>query len=81
MNSLTLVHRRHEYRAQPASVKKMKALADQGALNEFQGMVREALYSKCIYRSPRYRDMDLFEIADYLIGLFFNAVGYTETEN
>jgi len=46
----------------------------------FQGMVREALYSKCIYRSPRYRDMDLFEISDYLIGLFFNAVGYTETE-
>ena len=47
----------------------------------FQGMLREALYSKCIYRSPRYRDLDLFEISDYLIGLFFNAVGYTEPES
>jgi len=47
----------------------------------FQGMVREALYSKCIYRSPRYHDLDLFEISDYLIGLFFNAVGYTEPES
>jgi thioredoxin reductase (NADPH) len=40
---LTLIHRRVEYRAQPASVKKMKALAENGALKEFHGMVREVL--------------------------------------
>lgn len=41
VESLTLVHRRHEYRAQPASVKKMKALAEAGRLTEFHGLVRE----------------------------------------
>ena len=41
--SLTLVHRRAEYRAQPASVQQMKTLAGQGSLKEFQGMVREIL--------------------------------------
>jgi len=37
---ITLVHRRADYRAQPASVKKMKALADGASLEEFQGNVR-----------------------------------------
>ncbi len=39
---ITLVHRRDEYRAQPASVKKMKALVDGESLEEFQGHVRGA---------------------------------------
>ena len=43
VKSLTLIHRRVEYRAQPASVKKMKALAENGVLKEFHGMVREVL--------------------------------------
>ena len=43
VKSLTLVHRRVDYRAQPASVKKMKALAKKGSLREFHGMVREVL--------------------------------------
>jgi len=47
----------------------------------FQGMIREALYSKCIYRSPRYRELDLYDLSDQLIELFFNAVGYVEAEN
>jgi thioredoxin reductase (NADPH) len=42
--SITLVHRRAEYRAQPASVKKMKSLASavdgEQKLDEFQGNVR-----------------------------------------
>jgi thioredoxin reductase (NADPH) len=37
---ITLVHRRDEYRAQPASVNRMKALADGESLVEFQGNVR-----------------------------------------
>jgi len=36
---ITLVHRRSEYRAQPASVKSMKALADGNRLSEIQGHV------------------------------------------
>jgi len=43
VKSLTLIHRRVDYRAQPASVKKMKALAEKGVLNEFHGMVRAVL--------------------------------------
>jgi thioredoxin reductase (NADPH) len=43
VNSITLIHRRLDYRAQPASVIKMKALAKEGKLKEFHGMVREVL--------------------------------------
>ena len=38
--SVTLVHRRAEYRAQPASVKRMTQLANGESLAEFQGHVR-----------------------------------------
>ena len=44
----------------------------------FQGMIREALYAKCINQSPRYRDMNLDALVEHLIGLFFRAVGYLE---
>ncbi len=37
---ITLVHRREEYRAQPASVNKMKALVNDKTLEEFQGNAR-----------------------------------------
>ncbi|MEM1082255.1 MAG: NAD(P)/FAD-dependent oxidoreductase, partial [Pseudomonadota bacterium] len=40
--SIQLVHRRHDYRAQPASVAKMKALAASGRVTETQGIVTEA---------------------------------------
>lgn len=40
---ITLVHRRNAYRAQPASVEKMKQLAEQGKVTEQQGTVGEAL--------------------------------------
>ena len=41
--SITLIHRRADYRAQPASVKRMKALVDSETFSEFQGHVRAAL--------------------------------------
>lgn len=37
---ITLIHRRAEYRAQPASVNQMKSLVDGETLEEFQGNVR-----------------------------------------
>jgi thioredoxin reductase (NADPH) len=40
---ITLIHRRPEYRAQPASVKRMKGLVDGETLLEFQGHVRTVL--------------------------------------
>ena len=42
----------------------------------FQGMIREALYAKCIYKSPQYRDMALTDLCDQLVNLFLAAVGY-----
>ena len=41
--SITLVHRRSEYRGQPASVRKMKTLVDGTSLRELQGNVRAVL--------------------------------------
>jgi thioredoxin reductase (NADPH) len=58
VNSLTLVHRRPEYRGQPASVKKMKALAESGALTEQQGMVRELLVEDGEFRGLRVADAE-----------------------
>jgi len=43
VESLTLVHRRAEYRALPASVSKMKTLADAGRMTELQGNVRQVM--------------------------------------
>lgn len=42
-DSITLVHRRHDYRAQPASVEKMLALAATGKVNPVQGTVSEVI--------------------------------------
>jgi len=56
--SLTLVHRRVDYRAQPASVKKMRQLAAAGALNEFHGMVREVIAEDGRFRGLRVADAD-----------------------
>ncbi|GAB4195817.1 MAG: NAD(P)/FAD-dependent oxidoreductase [Wenzhouxiangellaceae bacterium] len=39
VNSLVLIHRRDEYRAQPASVRKMKQLCAEGKMQEMQGNV------------------------------------------
>lgn len=40
----------------------------------YQGMLREALYAKCIYRSPQYRDLDLHKLCEQLTGLFLSSV-------
>jgi AcrR family transcriptional regulator len=42
----------------------------------FQGMVREALYAKCIYHSQRYKDIALADLMDQLIDLFLTAIHY-----
>ena len=42
----------------------------------FQGMIREALYAKCIFRSSRYSDVDLPGLCDRLVDLFLKSVGY-----
>lgn len=44
----------------------------------FQGMIREALYAKCIYKSDHYREFDLQTLVTNLIDLFLLAIGYTK---
>jgi len=56
--NLTLVHRRAEYRAQPASVNQMKELARAGKLQEFQGMVREIMTEDGQFRGLKVADSD-----------------------
>jgi len=58
VKSMTLIHRRVDYRAQPASVKKMKALAEKGLVREFHGMVREVLSENGNYRGLLVADAD-----------------------
>jgi thioredoxin reductase (NADPH) len=43
VNSLVLVHRRAEYRGQPASVNQLKALCEKWPVSEFHGSVRQVL--------------------------------------
>jgi len=40
----------------------------------FQGMVREALYEKCILESPQVKDIPLDALTDRLVELFLRAV-------
>ena len=42
----------------------------------FQGMIREALYEKCIVKSERYRETDLDALVQQLIDLFLRAIAY-----
>jgi thioredoxin reductase (NADPH) len=58
VKSLTLIHRRVEYRAQPASVSKMKALCEKGLIREFHGMVREVLSDDGKFRGLRVADAE-----------------------
>jgi thioredoxin reductase (NADPH) len=55
---ITLVHRRDEYRAQPASVRKMKALLDGGSLVEFQGNARAVFETNGEFGGLNISDLD-----------------------
>ena len=63
VNSMTLIHRRVDYRAQPASVHKMKTLAEQGKLTEFHGMIRELIVEDGVFKGLRVAD-DQTELHD-----------------
>jgi thioredoxin reductase (NADPH) len=56
--SITLVHRRLEYRAQPASVKTMKERVDGVSLKEFHGHVRSVLEADGEFRGLQVSDHD-----------------------
>jgi thioredoxin reductase (NADPH) len=57
-SKITLIHRRADYRAQPASVKKMKSLADGVSLVEFQGNVRSVFEQDGEFGGLEIADLD-----------------------
>lgn len=44
----------------------------------FQGMIREALYAKCIYNAEHYREFELPTLIERLMDLFLRALGYQQ---
>lgn len=46
----------------------------------YQGIVREALYAKCISKDKRYRNIELDEIVDQAMNLFFRSIGVSSNE-
>lgn len=42
----------------------------------FQGLLREALYAKCILKDARYRHLTLEALVEQLLGLFLDAIDY-----
>ena len=58
VRSMTLVHRRPEYRAAPASVKRMQELVAAGKVRELHGMVREILVQGDVFRGLKVADGD-----------------------
>lgn len=67
----------------------LKDLADEGynitvnasvASLMFQGILREALYAKCILKSSRYRDIGLHSLVEQLLELFLRAIGYINAD-
>ncbi|MFO7592856.1 MAG: helix-turn-helix domain-containing protein [Pseudomonadota bacterium] len=47
----------------------------------FQGMIREAIYSKCILHAERYKEVSMDNLIEQLLQLFMQAVGYKEKES
>lgn len=45
----------------------------------FQGMLREALYTKCILSESRYKDISLNNLVRQLIKIFLNSIEYQES--
>ena len=45
----------------------------------FQGMLREALYTKCILSESRYKDLSLNNLVRQLIKIFLNSIEYQES--
>lgn len=67
----------------------IKELSDEGRVGDvdprmasllFQGMLREALYTKCILKESRYKDIPLNNLIRQLLPIFLNAIGYKDSE-
>jgi AcrR family transcriptional regulator len=64
-----------------AAEKRVLAVNERSAALLFQGMIREAIYSKCILNAERYKGIGLDKLVQQLLQLFLQAVGYREKQN
>lgn len=61
-----------------ASEKRIAPVNERAAALLFQGMIREAIYNKCIFKAERYRSVTLDRWVQQLLQLFLAAVGYKD---
>lgn len=61
-----------------AQEKRVTAVNERTASLMFQGLIREAVYNKCILNSERYKDIALQDLVLQLLQLFLRSVDYKE---
>lgn len=61
-----------------AAEKRIVPINERSAALLFQGMIREAIYSKCILKAERYKGISLDNLVQQLLQLFLRAIGYKE---
>lgn len=45
----------------------------------YQGMLREALYAKCIYKTDRFGEYELSDLIEEIIQIFLHAINYKDS--
>lgn len=59
-----------------AQQKRASVVNERTAALMFQGLIREAIYNKCILNSERYKDIKLQELVKQLLQLFLQSINY-----
>ncbi len=61
-----------------AQEKRASVVNERTAALLFQGLIREAIYNKCILNSERYKETSLQDLVQQLLQLFLRAIDYKE---
>ncbi|MCW8824870.1 MAG: TetR/AcrR family transcriptional regulator [Gammaproteobacteria bacterium] len=61
-----------------AKDKKCNVVNERTAALMYQGLIREAIYNKCIFNSERYKDIELQDLVKQLLKLFLQSINYRE---
>jgi len=64
-----------------AQEKRASVVNERTAALLFQGMIREAIYNKCIVNAERYKGVSLDKLVQQLLQLFLMAIGYKEKDD
>jgi len=58
--------------------KKVSVVNERTVALMYQGLIREAIYNKCILKSERYKNITLQELVRQLLQLFLRSINYKE---